>query len=933
MVCDASGEVSPPGELLLERELELGAVEALLADVRAGRGGRLLIEGPAGIGKSTLLAAVCLRAERAGLLCLRAAASEVARNVAFGVAADLLAAASHPDARHQTDATTSLEEGVRAILDLSEESGLLLAVDDVQWADAASVRWLELLASRAASSSLAVAVTVRSGEEELEAALSDLLDDRGAVVVRPAPLSERAAAQLLDARVGRALDGELARVCHAETAGNPYLLRSLGDALRQFGLPTGADVAPRIQELGSRVLTRGLMRRLDGLDRAARALVEAVAVVGDMGGPAELAELVGLDPARAADAARRLAYMDLVSSATTVAPAHPLIAAAIRDQIGAERREQLLRMAAERLMAGGQVEQAAARLAELPPRGDGAVCERLAEAADRAAARGAPDVAAQLLRRALREPAPAEQRGALQAALGRALLAFGDPAAADALQRALSDLPAGAERVDVAGLLAVALLYARRTEDAVAVLDAARAELTAAQEALDEELEARVLHLQSFFPAMRGERERRLSRYGERRGASELAYRMRLAELATDSLTSARPAPETVALAERALAGGVLLSSSDRSAHMKAVLALAYAGRPAAARSHLQDAMASDRAAGNRITLGFGLALHGEVRRLEGNMAAAETDIRTGLELMPPRELGPRFMVRGLIESLVEQGLPFAALDELRERELAGELPEIMPTPGLLLARGATHIAAGSVQLGIEDLLRAGEIADRLGLRDPISVPWRLAAAEALHSRGDHESARALTAEQLQLARQVGVAEAVGAALRVKGRLSNGAERVTVMREAVAALEHGFARFELARAEVDLGLALVSQDAPAARAALASGAAMAEQLGAGALARQATEQLIDTGGRPRRASRRGAHALTPAERRVARLAAAGMTNRQVAETLVVTEKTVESHMASAFRKLGIRSRAELTHQLGDSEAPDEPAGQARATAQ
>ena len=143
-----------------------------------------------------------------------------------------------------------------------------------------------------------------------------------------------------------------------------------------------------------------------------------------------------------------------------------------------------------------------------------------------------------------------------------------------------------------------------------------------------------------------------------------------------------------------------------------------------------------------------------------------------------------------------------------------------------------------------------------------------------------------------------------------------------MLREAVANLQGGFARLELARAELDLGTALLADAASEARSPLARAAALAEELGAVALARQATEQLTRAGGRPRRASRHGTDALTTAERRVARLAVTGITNREVAETLVVTEKTVESHMAAAFRKLGIRSRAELARQLADPD--DEP---------
>jgi DNA-binding CsgD family transcriptional regulator len=310
------------------------------------------------------------------------------------------------------------------------------------------------------------------------------------------------------------------------------------------------------------------------------------------------------------------------------------------------------------------------------------------------------------------------------------------------------------------------------------------------------------------------------------------------------------------------------------------------------------------------------------VRRVEGEMLATEIDIRTGLELLPPGELGPRFMLRGLLESLVEQGRITEAEEELRRSQLTGELPEILPTPGLLCARAQVRIAAGSPALGLEDLLRAGEIAERLELRDPISVPWRLAAAETLLALGDADRARELVAEHLELARQKDLPEAIGAALRVRGLAAGD---VAVLAEAVELLNGGFTRLELARALVDYGAVMRKQDPSDARRMLDRGATLAEELGALALAARAGELSVAAGSRPRRAARRGPAALSAAERRTARLAAEGMTNREIAETLVVSEKTVESQLRAAFRKLGIRSRRELPASIGGADLPVEPA--------
>jgi DNA-binding CsgD family transcriptional regulator len=248
-----------------------------------------------------------------------------------------------------------------------------------------------------------------------------------------------------------------------------------------------------------------------------------------------------------------------------------------------------------------------------------------------------------------------------------------------------------------------------------------------------------------------------------------------------------------------------------------------------------------------------------------------------------------------------------------------------MPTPGLLYARAQARIASGSIALGLEDLLRGGEIAERLELRDPVSVPWRLAAAEALLALGDRARAAELVAEQLELARRNGLPEAIGSALRVHGLVAGRAAGRDALEQAVELLEAGFARLELARALVDLGAATQEQDPPDARRLLDRGATLAEELGAIVLAARAAELSVAAGGRPRRTARRGPAALTDAERRTARLAAEGMTNREIAETLVVSAKTVESQLRAAFRKLGISSRRELPAVIGGTGAPGEPA--------
>jgi DNA-binding CsgD family transcriptional regulator len=268
-------------------------------------------------------------------------------------------------------------------------------------------------------------------------------------------------------------------------------------------------------------------------------------------------------------------------------------------------------------------------------------------------------------------------------------------------------------------------------------------------------------------------------------------------------------------------------------------------------------------------------------------------------------------MLRGLIQSLAAQGRTDEAAELMREQALTGELPPVMPTPGMLHARALVRRQEGALAIALEDLLRAGEIAEQVGLTDPYAVPWRLAAAEILCELGESSEARALAEAHLELAMKTGLDESIGGALRVLGLIDGGADGHARLAEAIVRLERSAARLELAHALVDSGTLGLEVASPGARDELERGTRLAAELGATVLADHGVQALRAAGSRPRRIARRGAQALTAAEQRAARLAAEGLTNREIAQTLVLSEKTIESHLASTFRKLGIRSRLQL----------------------
>jgi len=201
---------------------------------------------------------------------------------------------------------------------------------------------------------------------------------------------------------------------------------------------------------------------------------------------------------------------------------------------------------------------------------------------------------------------------------------------------------------------------------------------------------------------------------------------------------------------------------------------------------------------------------------------------------------------------------------------------------------------------------------EALGVHCPGVIAWRSHAALAHLALGQPAAARRLAEEELGLARRFAGPSAAGVALSVLGLAVGGAEGIECLREATAVLEASPARLELARALVNLGAALRrSGQRVQAREHLHRGLEMATLAGASALASAAHEELLATGARPRRVFIHGTDALTASERRVARMAAQGLANPEIAQALFITRKTVENHLSSAYRKLGIASRTEL----------------------
>jgi ATP/maltotriose-dependent transcriptional regulator MalT len=234
-----------------------------------------------------------------------------------------------------------------------------------------------------------------------------------------------------------------------------------------------------------------------------------------------------------------------------------------------------------------------------------------------------------------------------------------------------------------------------------------------------------------------------------------------------------------------------------------------------------------------------------------------------------------------------------------------------------LQARGALRVAQRRHGEALDDLAAAAAGLRGLGMENPVIASWRTAAAAAHTALGHPAEAAGLAGQQLALARKVGNPATLGAALLGYAATAAAHEAGPSLAEAVTLLEATPARYELALALAGLGIHLRRTGRPGqARVPLRRALDLAQRCGAAPLTDQARQELLGTGARPRRTALTGPDALTSAERRVAGLAADGMSNRQIAQHLFITLPTVETHLRHAFHKLGITSRTGLPAQLG-----------------
>jgi DNA-binding CsgD family transcriptional regulator len=939
------------GQRLVERTWELDAIGAAVDRLADGDGGVVVVEGPPGIGKSSLLAGLReLAVQRSSARVLAAAGAELEQTYAFGVARQLL----EPVVREQReqlhgaaalaasalglgsgdsprgDADDASFAALHAlywlVADVAADRPLVLLVDDGQWADRNSARFLSFLANRVGEHPVLIALGLRTtGAEGERRGLGRLAGGPDATVLELRPLSEGGVADALGQRLGRPPDTGFARAVRDAVGGNPLLLDQLALELRRDEVDPTAEAIERLADLDPTGVARSVLVRLSALGDAEQSVARAVAVLGPGAPESRIAVVAELPVEETIEALEQLETADVLQAGTR-AFAHAIVRDAVyRDQTAAARGLAHGRAARALVSDGEAAEQAAAHLLETPGVGDPAAIATLRKAAAEALARGAPESASRLLTRALEEPPSDELRGQVLSELGLAELRAGEPGAREHL-RAAADATHGPGNGRVTALthLGHAALLSGDMDGAVdAFGEAAVAEgATELRLRAQAELASALINSRRFDEAVEG-----LAQYSDLRGETP-GERMVLAVSAFAAAQMGEPAEWTIELARRALASGRLLeeqSSSSLLVH-EVAWALLFSGAEDAAERLLEDALADARRRG--AVPGFALAGFGRawVRLRRGDLAGARAEAESSFgtrELYRWHATAP-LSAGLLVEALVEQGELDEADKLLADAGVGGEVPDIAIFNLPLYARGRLRIARGERASGVADVTSAGRREERVGGRSPGGIPWRSTAAEALVGGGDRDEARTLAEEELELARRLGSARATGVALRAVGLTRDGEQAIELLQESLAQLSGCEAALEQARTEVALGSALRRANRRGdAREHLR--AALDRALGCDArpLAQRALEELGATGARPRRMVLSGVDALTPTELRIARMAAAGRSNPEIAQSLFVTRKNVEFHLSNAYRKLSISSRKELGDALSGRDG-DEP---------
>ncbi len=888
--------------MLVERQAELDRISAVLAGARAGTGARLLISGPLGNGKSALLHEIPSLQAADGMRVMHANASSLEQDFSFGVVRQLF--------------DSVFEEGIpdefapRALVgtlrEVSADQPSLLLVDDLQWCDEPSLRWLDRLTGHLHSMRVLLVTAVRVGDSRTIAMIA-----AGGDELRPEPLSRTGTADLVCKYTGEWPADEFVVACHEVTGGNPMFLMSLLLNLGYRGLVPAASHVDAVRSLRPPQLQERLVRCLQTQSDDVRALARAAAVLGGRGDAELVRQLAGLDAVGFETAARTLCHLGLVRDHRSPRFTHLAVRDAVEDWLNAAEREDLHLRAVKLLHDNGcPAEDVAVRLMTVTSRHDQWAIDVLRSAAGIALRRGVPEVAARYLRRALTDIASdSEDRALLLVELAGAERGFDANASMRHISYAVPLLQTVRARAAAVARIPPSMLVGapRSVRDLIERVAGEFGDLeglTGIDRELGLCLEARLRYSWHSDPGQLEDSVRRLRALPDL-GDTDAERELLVVLLDAAMLTAGIPADEVARLGRRVLGHEPATPADVHTALPRLATCMAAADAVADLVPWLDLAL-------DAVGMREGTVEHSVIRAEQavvqlhmGQLYEAGSAAHDALALMAVDSRATR--------SVASVGLVGVAL-ELRERRLITKLLDLQhdrsEQAGLATVHRMLHGSAAAMSGDLERALRhhleCGRVLESAGWRNPVLLPWRLAAASLYARTGDLDAATELAEEAHSRAVEWNAPSGIGRALRMLSRLTPGRRGMGLVRESVDVLAASCSTFELAKSLLELGVRERAAGERDAAQHLRHAHELALAGGAGRVAARCAEELATLDSSDSRP------VLTKSEYKVASLAVDGFSNQQIADILQVSRRAVEKHLTHSFRKLGIRRRTELS---------------------
>lgn len=932
---------------LVERGRELAELSNLL-QACARDGGAAVISGGIGCGKTELLTCVKGLAAAEGFLVLSAVGSWAERESPGSVLSQLMRGANAPlDEQH--DITVLLDAVTRGhgaadgrepgqgieqqtldwattgalhrlcleVVRTADRVPVLICVDDVQFTDSLSLYWLLQLLRRARSAPIGLVVAEctlsKPAHPQLHAELLRAPNYRRLSLER---LSADGVASLLADQVDAETSRLLAAECHRVSGGNPLLVRALLEDHRHAGTPLDA-AAPSLavgDSYGETVLScihrgRPVLLRL----------AQALAVLDADAEPDLLARLLDDDEATMSRGISALEAAGLLTSGRLL---HPVARQAVLGSVAPQRRSALYGRAAELLYLDGA---AATTVARLLIDADGHrrpwAMEVLCQAAERNLAVNRIADAHTCLEAALRVCEDDSERMGIKALYASTAWMLNPSISARHLGELAAALHDGRLPDRHSLTLAKFLLWHGRFDealDAVERIGQAPSDEDPPDPATATEIRATRELLSTTYPlSVRPPAGRTGSGTGREEDPRVLG-----ATALTRVLVHG-PHDEAVADAETAMRA-MRLSKSTQEWIVCATSVLEFADRLDAAANWCDHWL--EQARTRRVPLWEAefASLRARVALRQGRPEEAHRLAQAALTQVPAESWG--VCIGGPLANLVQ------AATSTGNYEAAAEYLEVPVPQGMfrsrfglyfLHARGCHYLETGRPYAALDDFTACGDLMGAWGFDQPTLVPWRTESARAHLALADPERAHALARAEIEIAGER-PSRARGVALRALAASGPPAERVGLLTEAVGLLRGCGDRLQLAGALAELGRAHAQSGRSArARQEIRAATRLAEAAGASPLVRA----LAAEGSRPPGpgsgllAPPSGLDLLSGAERRVAVLAAEGLTNREIAQKLAVAPSTVEQHLTRVFRKLGVRTRQELPRDTASEAGP------------